>query len=83
MGVSVDRLKRDFLDAALKYKNKYKFDGRNLDDLDSFKRLMDIYFHLDDIETGGGIPETNSDVLIDGGVFTNDNNALIDAGGFV
>lgn len=82
--MSVDRLKRDFLDAALKYKDRYKAEGQNPDDLDNFKRLMDIYFHLDDIqEGGGGIPYTTSDVLIDGGVFTNDNNAIIDAGGFV
>ena len=48
MGVSVDRLKRDFLSAAQKYKKLFK-ENANPDDLDSFKRLMDVYIHLDDI----------------------------------
>jgi len=52
--VSVDRLKRDFLSAAQEYKRKYKLEGENPEDLDKFKRLMDIYFHLDDINGGGG-----------------------------
>jgi hypothetical protein len=46
--VSVDRLKRDFLSAAQKYKKLFK-ENANPDDLDSFKRLMDVYIHLDDI----------------------------------
>lgn len=46
--MSVDRLKRDFLDAAQKYKRLYK-ESKNPEDLDKFKRLMDIYFHLGDI----------------------------------
>jgi len=57
--VSVERLKRDFLDAAQKYKTKYKTSG-NPDDLDSFKRLMDVYFHLDDIGGGGGSQDLQS-----------------------
>jgi len=47
--VSVERLKRDFLSAAQEYKRKYKLEGENLEDIDKFKRLMDIYFHLDDL----------------------------------
>jgi len=47
--VSVERLKRDFLSAAQEYKRKYKLEGENPEDLDKFKRLMDIYFHLDDL----------------------------------
>lgn len=81
--MSVDRLKRDFLSAANKYKEKYKSSGENPDDLDKFKRLMDIYFHLDDIQEASAGTGTNWDVLIDGGIFTLDNNAIIDAGGFV
>ena len=46
--MSVERLKRDFLDAAQKYKKLFK-ENANPDDLDSFKRLMDVYFHLDDL----------------------------------
>lgn len=52
--MSVERLKRDFLSAAQEYKRKYKLEGENPEDLDKFKRLMDIYFHLDDINGGGG-----------------------------
>jgi hypothetical protein len=48
--VAVDRLKRDFLSFAQKYKDKYKLEGGNPDDLDEFKRYMDIYFHLDDVQ---------------------------------
>lgn len=46
--MSVDRLKRDAIDAAQKYKARYK---QSLDpnDLDMFKRFMDVYNHLDDI----------------------------------
>ena len=45
--MAVDRLKRDFLSFAQKYKDKYKLEGGNPDDLDEFKRYMDIYFHLE------------------------------------
>jgi len=51
--VTVDRLKRDALAAAQVYKTKYKLEN-NPDDLALFKRLMDVYFHLDDLETGEG-----------------------------
>ena len=79
--MSVKRLKVDAIDAAQKYKARYKQLSNN-DDLDMFKRLMDVYNHLDDLNTNGS-NGTNSNVLIDGGTFTAPNNALIDAGGFV
>lgn len=43
--MSVDNLKRDVIDAALKYKGRYK-QLLEPDDLDTFKRLMDVYWHL-------------------------------------
>ena len=79
--MSVKRLKVDAIDAAQKYKVRYK---QTLDpnDLDMFKRFMDVYNHLDDLNDDGSTG-TTSNVLIDGGTFTAPNNALIDAGGFV
>jgi hypothetical protein len=78
--MSVAKLKVDMIDAAQKYKSRYK-QSLNVDDLDNFKRLMDVYNHLDDLNSLAGT--TTSNVLIDGGTFTAPNNALIDAGGFV
>jgi hypothetical protein len=49
--MSVDKLKRDVIDAAQKYKSRYK-ELLNADDLDTFKRLMDVYGHLDGV---GGV----------------------------
>jgi hypothetical protein len=49
--MSVDKLKRDVIDAAQKYKSRYK-ELLNADDLDAFKRLMDVYEHLDGV---GGV----------------------------
>lgn len=50
--MSVRRLKNDAIDAAQKHKARYK---QTLDpnDLDLFKRLMDVYNHLDGV--GGGV----------------------------
>jgi len=50
--MSVEQLKIDAIDAAQKYKARYK---QTLDpnDLDMFKRFMDVYNHLDGIGVGG------------------------------
>ena len=50
--MSVEQLKIDAIDAAQKYKARYK---QTLDpnDLDMFKRFMDVYNHLDGM--GGGV----------------------------
>lgn len=58
--MTVDRLKRDALAAAQSYKNKYKSEN-NPEDLELFKRLMDVYFHLDDLV----IDEEDLDYTID------------------
>ena len=50
--MSVEQLKIDAIDAAQKYKARYK---QTLDpnDLDMFKRFMDVYNHLDGVGGGG------------------------------
>jgi hypothetical protein len=50
--MSVEQLKIDAIDAAQKYKARYK---QSLDpnDLDMFKRFMDVYNHLDGVGGGG------------------------------
>jgi hypothetical protein len=50
--MSVEQLKIDAIDAAQKYKARYK---QSLDpnDLDMFKRFMDVYNHLDGLGGGG------------------------------
>ena len=52
--MSVEQLKVDAIDAAQKYKARYK---QTLDpnDLDMFKRFMDVYNHLDGVGGGGGV----------------------------
>jgi hypothetical protein len=43
--MSVEQLKIDAIDAAQKYKSRYK-QTLDPDDLDLFQRFMDVYNHL-------------------------------------
>lgn len=52
--MSVEQLKVDAIDAAQKYKALYK-ETLDPDDLDMFKRLMDVYNHLDGFYTSPGL----------------------------
>ena len=71
--MSVEQLKVDAIDAAQKYKARYK---QTLDpnDLDMFKRFMDVYNHLDGV---GGGSQNLQEVTDIGSTTTND----IDTGG--
>lgn len=50
--MSVEQLKVDAIDAAQKYKARYK-QTLDPDDLDMFQRFMDVYNHLDGLGGGG------------------------------
>jgi predicted metal-dependent RNase len=93
--MSVAKLKVDMIDAAQKYKSRYK-QSLNVDDLDNFKRLMDVYNHLDDLNSLAGVTKilagSNISISPTSGVGevtisaievgTTTSNVLIDGGTF-